>query len=459
MLVEITEGSEEAIALKLIERGEDPTAERIMEVKAEFDEAAKPPLLLVRVQDDLYNASMEERGLFLPYAREGISGVWRNTSHWTVNCVVSDHAYGRFNEAADGSLKGKIVILADPREMPVPAGLGQVDTWFRLDAERHPGGPLRRGLSVGHRAIVVAPEGYPVPDGVSVVRYAGGIEARNGAVERVLAERSIKPEVAGMWGWVGGKEAGQWASDVGESLYRERARAIHFGPHDGSVDGYLEAGARVEALLERFENDRLYVEDSGAEVPILDIIERAIAEQRDLLAGVLASFPEVELSRTGDFYLAQRDAVDRLDERARSIAESWDRRLAFAQADAAHDGMSQILPPPLPSQLPPGVAPPPLPPFAGQVVQQTGWSVSDEEIFGILAGLGEDFTTERVEEIRMRLADPSFPVHQGVFDAVIAASKPEVRADSVADGRAQGGSIAAVPVSRPSDASPLPFDF
>src|SRR5471032_163930 len=117
-----------------------------------------PELLAVRVQDGLHGLTADAQGARIAYQRDSV----RNTLHFSLDGMVGDHAYGSFNQDAQGNLKGSVVIVAPLSGLPTPAGLGQVDTWFRMDTRAaksaESGGPaVERSLGVGH-AIVVAPE-------------------------------------------------------------------------------------------------------------------------------------------------------------------------------------------------------------------------------------------------------------------------------------------------------------
>lgn len=197
------------------------------------------PLLLVRVQDELHGARLANDGLRLPFDRKDSE---RNTVHFSVNSIVSDHAYGKFNENEDGSLRGKIVILADAADLPQAAGFGQVDTWFRLTSERDPkSGQVNRWLDVGG-AVIVAPEGTEVPGGARAVYYQGGIEARDAAVQSVFDERGIKMEQAGFRNWLGHNwsSSERWALENAADLWGSEAKHTHLGGHDSSLDEALE---------------------------------------------------------------------------------------------------------------------------------------------------------------------------------------------------------------------------
>jgi hypothetical protein len=378
-----------------------------------------PPFILVRVQDDLFDAYSDHEGLRLPYQRDDTTGAARNTSHWAVNSIVADHGYGRFNEAADGSLKGKVVIVADPRDMPPPAGLGQVDTWFRLDARADATGRMQRGLSVGHRAVaivhasVVIPEGFG--DGARLVRYEGGIAERDAAVGREAARRGVTLERAGMWGWSRNGDSNTWAEKMATSIYPESAARIHVGPHTGSLDETIESGARISALLKTFDTERLYARADGLEVLMADVIREAIAEQREAVQTVLRELPNGERRRVEAFYLAREEELTALSTQNEQTERRWEERLSQSSnpiqsalvppplpgAVAADVRFKEwAFPPPLPAFLPPGSLNAPAPPSMAIADAE---SVTREEILICLLARGEDPEVERVAEIHGRL--------------------------------------------------------
>lgn len=301
--------------------------------------------VFVRVQDELHGATFDAAGLRLPYSRKGENAEARNTSHWSVNSIVSDHAYGSFNEASDGALKGKVVIIALPDEMPTPAGLGQVDTWFRMDAIRGADGSLQRGISVGRNAVVVAPLGLDVPDGVAVVRYEGDIVARDAAVNGVIHAKGVDVEQAGMWGWVGRGQSLSWAQHVAHTYYGDRSGSIHCGSHLESADESIENGVRVAKLVAAFESERLYTRSDGLELPTADVIRDEISRNREILDQTIQSMQPAERDRVGAFYEERVSALDGLAERTNTIERSW----------------AASLPPPLPNTVTLPLSPPPLP--------------------------------------------------------------------------------------------------
>ncbi|WP_150124108.1 KfrB domain-containing protein [Cupriavidus nantongensis] len=375
-----------------------------------------PPFLLVRVQDDLHGAHVTERGLRLKYERDSEFAEYRNTLHWSVNCAVADHPYGRFNETTDGSLIGKIVIIADPRELPVPAGLGEVDTWYRMDASPRLDGSLDRGLDVGKNATIIAPVGTAVPDGTKVIHYEGGIAERNAAISQVLSSSGIEPRIAGMWSWQNTEGIGRWATDTADRVYGSRAEDIHIGPHSSSVDDAIEAGARLGAMVKRFETDRLYTLGDGAEVPMYGLITARIHGQRETLNVILDGMTPDERSRSGAYYEWRLSSLSQLEERASTINENWRTHL---------EGVDELLPrAPLPMAPPPlPLAPPPLPmtpPPLPLALTSPSMAIPTKPhglFIGRVLGIADGMVTQKVgragETVTHRIADLSGPVTVG----------------------------------------------
>ncbi|MGT2457728.1 zincin-like metallopeptidase domain-containing protein [Cupriavidus basilensis] len=316
----------------------DPAIQRVAAAEL-AREAAPAPFMLVRVQDGLHGASLEGNGLYLPYSRSDEAGQVRNTMHWTVNSIVSDHAYGQFNTAADGSLKGKVVIIADPRELPAPAGLGQVDTWFRLDAREVDGQPAR-GLGVGPSAVIVAPHDVAVPAGANVLRYSGGVAERDAAVRSVLQQNGVALQGAGMWGWSEGVDSKVWAAETVKAHYPGREADIHVGPHTGSVDERIES-LRPAELVERLKTERLYDKDDGSQVPLVEVIKERIDEGMGLISGLQKALPDSEQARIGGFY----------EKLATDLEGHWKAAQALDRAWQA--SLTQDVPPPLEPSMPP----------------------------------------------------------------------------------------------------------
>lgn len=306
----------------------------------------KEKIAYIRVQDDLYDAHCKDGKLFLPYKRDNEFGKARNTSHWSVNSIVGDHAYGKFNENPDGSLKGKYIIIGNPKEMPVPAGLGQVDTWFRLDSKKNANGELDRGLSVGKDAVIIAPYGESVPENANVIRYDGTKEGRDSAVEKYLTENGIKLEVATQWGWQG-QNSNEWAENIAKEIYPE-ANNIHFGGHTDSIDELIETNAvRIQRSIGDFEKDKIF-NQNGVDLPLEGYIKEKIKAQEDLIQKLQSSLSNDEKNRIGNFYENLTSDLDNSKKTTSEISQNWKEK---GQSKMPPLPTEQSKMPPLPNEI------------------------------------------------------------------------------------------------------------
>lgn len=281
----------------------------------------KPPLLAVRVQDDLHGLYADVSGVHLPY----LSGKERNTMHFSLNGVVGDHAYGKFNENSDGSLKGKIVILADLNEMPIPSGFNQVDTWFRLSAQKSESGTVQRSLPIG-QATIVAPVGTPVPENVNVIYYEGAMDARDEAVKQYFLSRGVEQKKINFRSWSDYHEndARLWARQTANALYGADAASIHCDTHDCSMDSYLER-CGIKGLMEVISKERLMQDDEGGQVLVIDVIRSRVSKHLDTLQTFLQSDP-LDIERSRPHYEHQIKALKESLEQAEILSQQWEAK-------------------------------------------------------------------------------------------------------------------------------------
>ena len=276
--------------------------------------------MLVRVQDSLHEAFFGPGGLTLPYRREGQD---RNTLHFSVNSIVQDHPYGSFNLDSHGELKGKIVLLADPREMSLPAGLSQVDTWYRLSADRdEKDGKVNRYLTLGHPTIV-APKGTAIPEGANAIFYNGGIQERDAAVKLFFDAHQFSLKPAGMRAWRGETEdtALQWAQRMATSLYGKEALHVHTGTHDASLDANLESMS-VSGLVASLKGQWL-AEQDGIQTPYIALVENKHDSSISALQQFLEELSPSERQRIGPHYENQIAKLNADLTEARNLDVSW----------------------------------------------------------------------------------------------------------------------------------------
>lgn len=326
------------------------------------DQTTPDKLLLVRVQDDLHGARHDGNQLSLHYTRTG--GSDRNTLHWSVNSIVNDTPYGAFNVSRDGDFKGRIVVIADPKDMPIPAGWNQVDAWWRLRGERDADGRLHRSLPVGD-ATIVAPVGTQVPEGAKAVFYDGGIEARDAAVKQVFAEQGADFHQGNFWGWTGhGQLHEDWQRETAARLWPGQEQHIHLGAHQGSLDHQLENATLAGYVQAMKEHGRLYDHASGAQEPYVDVMSRrADAAREDVHRLLTQVATPAERPLIEAHYQDQLQRIDRQLQDGRDLDQ---KLIALLQPAPAAEGRK--VPPPLqevnqtlPPLLQQAQMPPPLP--------------------------------------------------------------------------------------------------
>lgn len=290
--------------------------------------------LLVRVQNDLHGlhavtTSAGESDLILSY---GNKESYRDTLHFCVNGVVVDHVYGNFNTNEDGSLRGKIVILADPREMKQPAGLGQVDVWYRLnskiDAQT---GQIDRSLNLGSNALVIAPEGTKLPQGVRGVFYdeAGGVKARNAALDQCFQEAGIKRQGFDFWGWEGHgmSEVKSWerSPSVWKDFNITEPDKVHLGAHTHSIDSKVESSGVSSHHLENYRLNRHDTSDAtgvtfNVGMNLLERADDAIATIKKLLDH---GCTESDRLSVAPFYAQRLKQLDQIKDEIKAISKEW----------------------------------------------------------------------------------------------------------------------------------------
>lgn len=258
----------------------------------------------VRVQDDLHGMETDAQGnLILKYKRD-TKTTSRNTIHFTVNTIVEDHSYGKFNFDSDGNLIGNVIIIANPSEMVVPAALNQVDTWFRYGTKDN-----ERTLNVG-KATIVVKEGMEVPKGVNALFFDGTIEDRNRIVKEHFESLNIKMEQCGFRNWVDQTiDSFKWANDTKEKLYGKKAKDVYVGMHDGSPDGDIER-CSIDGALTNFKNDReRYFNYDSVDRGHLSHIENKAKKCINALNQFLTSLPQEEKERVGIHYENQIENI------------------------------------------------------------------------------------------------------------------------------------------------------
>lgn len=285
----------------------------------------------VRVQDDLHGMTLDASGNLLLASSPTAA---RNTMHFAINGIVEDHVYGHFNFHRDGSLKGKIVIIADPVEMGLPAGFNQVDTWFRMGAQTNDDGTLTRTLNAGHASVVV-PVGTRVPAGVNAVFYDGTVEGRDVAVAKTLAAQNVVQHDIGFRSWTDSNEAAapKWARETAQKIYSENAAYIHIGMHDTSPDGSMDT-IGIGNWVDQFQRagTTTFVDDNGISQNYIPAMEARKRAHSNLIGHFVSELSSQERARCGQFYDSLVSTLNRDMSRAHEV-----QKIAVIKEDARRE--------------------------------------------------------------------------------------------------------------------------
>lgn len=192
-------------------------------------------LKLVRVVKDIENYQKEGDSLMMnknPNTGESI----RNTTHFTLNAVVNDHAYGKFSES-------KYAIIADLQDTAKENkvhGVSAADTWFWNE---------NGGIKVNN-PVMVMPENdkniEKYEKDFQIVQYKPSDNAEENynnlkdAVKNHFEAEKLPFYQVGMWGWSNGGHGMVQEHDqraISEAL---GAKEILPSVHNGSIDERME---------------------------------------------------------------------------------------------------------------------------------------------------------------------------------------------------------------------------
>ena len=307
--------------------------------ESSLNEAPAGGYRLVRVVDGLDNIKANGDGSLTAIARyNGHSQ--RNTLHFTVNSMVGDHNMGKF--------PGKYVIIANPAEMPrdQAAGARAEDTWYRFNNE----GEINLG-----RAIVLAPEGSSVPNGIKAEYYKGD---RSTAIDTAFKQMNVGFHgVAGTDAVIGIKND-EYHKDFSTQY---GTGATQGGQHDGSLEGYLESiPARLQGYLGHLQKSIYYEPPGERETFVTSYANEIISIYRDQITKWAKANPqEFRVSATYFNYIIKiMDAYQAIFTRAEQAynQQYQDYLAAEKQWKASNRPPAPGQPPPLDPAPPPKMA-------------------------------------------------------------------------------------------------------
>lgn len=264
-------------------------------------------LLLVRLQEDLNGMHHGDDGLTL----QATSAADRNTVHFSINTV--------------GSQSGGIAIIANPREMPVPAGWGQTDAWWRLRSHGEGTRAAPRSLPLGH-AVIVAPVGTAVPEGARVVFYEGGAAARDSAIKQVFEQQRTQLHDASAWGWSDQTldDHVRWRRDTSSRLWPGHAEHIRLDGYSGSTDHVLEDVNLDSMLADMRQRGPMYSDATGAEQPYTTVMEQRVSDIRASVNRLLREeTPREDAQLIAGHYRRLVQQMESQLKTARSLDPAW----------------------------------------------------------------------------------------------------------------------------------------
>lgn len=262
--------------------------------KLQYGNVASDQLYLVRVQAGLEGTQVDGGDLLITRNHESVSeNSMRNTVHFTLNGVVSNHAYGEFNH---------LFAFVSPLEQTneknkgLLAGLNPSDTFFHQSANDS----LRL-----HQPTLVAPNGAEIPahildSGINVVRYDAP-EVINGetlqatrdiAVGNVLKELGAPVNQIGMWGWADTPDpTPEQRNALIESLGydKEHIATVHNGSPEEEIETLI--GRYVYHNNSILNGEHLETLDSGLQIPHIE----QIPQTRQGILSTIEKMPNEEI--------------------------------------------------------------------------------------------------------------------------------------------------------------------
>lgn len=271
---------------------------------------------LVRTQDDFYGMKSDAEGNIILHKAQPTNPLSkrnnRNTAHFSINGVVTDHAYGTFD--------GQITMVCDPKQMSIPSGFRQEDVWFAFDKNRD--------LNIG-KAKVFAPIGVEPPEGVAVTFFDATIPMeRERVVNEYLKTLEITPRKVGMWGWEsnGMLEQENWIKETTTQLYGASAELIQKEIHDASMDKSLENGMITCINKLAKAHDQYYFQSSsGHDLVYTDVINSIMNTIKEDMAKFKRTMHPETVKNSEGYFEYINDNLEKFEEEIKEIKEKFNK--------------------------------------------------------------------------------------------------------------------------------------
>jgi hypothetical protein len=208
----------------------------------------------------------------------GTSLPLRNTIHFSLNCVVQDHAYGTF-----GKDICMVSPLVDTTKMHVPSSFSEVDVSFPFS---------EHGFSVAH-PVVFAREGVDVPPHFPRVVRVQGNALLSDAIRDHFPNLPIQS--AGLWSWNDGCDTHNTHLQQNQLLAALNCVRTSVLPHSSSNEGSCEIqlSAFLAAAHRLYCGNRWTTNDVQVDCLNADVMHKVLLRTQNLAQ--LATHPETSL--------------------------------------------------------------------------------------------------------------------------------------------------------------------
>lgn len=203
----------------------------------------------IRVQQDLNGTSIDKDNIVtIPYDNSN----YNNTIHFSINSIFHGSNNHQKNHNEDGDFIGQFAIISSPENMPIPSGLTQGDTWFRVGDVPIAEDTAIMGIKITN-PVLVAPEGTSLPKEMNVLFHKGTLESRNEVISNYLKSQNITCHNLVENKWEDYQDNSQeWAKSISHSIYGKEAYKISNENFTDSLDGKIKSN--LETIKEKTEN-------------------------------------------------------------------------------------------------------------------------------------------------------------------------------------------------------------
>jgi hypothetical protein len=246
-----------------------------------------------------------------------------------------------------GSFPGKYIIIANPAEMPkeLLAGARAEDTWYRFNNEGE--------LNIGH-AMILAPKGSSVPNGIKAQYYEGD---RGAAIDNAFKQIGVGFQGVAEPFKVNGIDNTEYHKDFSTQY---GSKATTGDSHSYTLESELESmPGQLAYKLKQLQKDFFYTNDNGADAYVTTAGKEIISRNRERLNQWATSNPDAVKASASYFNYINKvmDTYEAIFNKAEQVYMQQDKQydMAMKQWKASQQ--------PRPGEPPPlNPSPPPMAP-------------------------------------------------------------------------------------------------